>query len=76
MIPFALVDQQISFLKGEKWLWRLSFFYRNEAKKIPRQDFVMRNIYRANLRPLPTVPWPIEGVTGKSLHIVVVMMAE
>ena len=35
---------------------------------IPRQTFVMMNIYPANLRTLLIIPFALEGVTGKSLR--------
>ena len=40
---YALDGQQNSLLKVEKRLWRPSWFS-NEAKNIPRQDFMVMNI--------------------------------
>ena len=43
IIPFALEGHQKSLFKVEKRLWRPSCFS-NEAKNIPRQDFMVMNI--------------------------------
>ena len=44
IIPFALEGKQNSLLKDEKNACGSHFIFQNEAKNIPRQDFMVMNI--------------------------------
>ena len=44
VIPFALAGQQNSLLKVDKMPVAAILFFQNEAKNIPRQDFMVMNI--------------------------------
>ena len=67
IIPFALEGHQKSLLKVEKNVHGGHVVFQNEAKNIPRQDFMVMNISCKFKKACYNIIF-VRAVTVKSLH--------